>query len=73
MGSGIGSLDDVYETTIAYEKGVSIKSVGKMRRACLTSLGIPKSLASFRTPPVDQPCSWPCLYAVWLQGMRFKF
>lgn len=23
MGSGIGSLDDVYETTVAYEKGVS--------------------------------------------------
>jgi hypothetical protein len=23
IGSGIGSLDDVYETTIAYEKGVS--------------------------------------------------
>lgn len=22
MGSGIGSLDDVYETTVAYEKGV---------------------------------------------------
>ena len=23
MGSGIGSLDDVYDTTVAYEKGVS--------------------------------------------------
>lgn len=23
IGSGIGSLDDVYDTTIAYEKGVS--------------------------------------------------
>jgi hypothetical protein len=22
MGSGIGSLDDVYDTTVAYEKGV---------------------------------------------------
>lgn len=22
MGSGIGSLDDVYDTTIAYDKGV---------------------------------------------------
>ena len=24
MGSGIGSLDDVYDTTVAYEKGVSV-------------------------------------------------
>jgi 3-oxoacyl-[acyl-carrier-protein] synthase II len=23
IGSGIGSLDDVYDTTVAYEKGVS--------------------------------------------------
>jgi hypothetical protein len=23
MGSGIGSLDDVYDTTVAFEKGVS--------------------------------------------------
>jgi len=26
MGSGIGSLDDVYDTTIAYEKGVGCPS-----------------------------------------------
>jgi hypothetical protein len=24
MGSGIGSLDDVYETTVAFEKGVRL-------------------------------------------------
>jgi hypothetical protein len=24
MGSGIGSLDDVYETTVAFEKGVKL-------------------------------------------------
>jgi hypothetical protein len=34
MGSGIGSLDDVYETTIAYEKGVSCDLIDK--RASLT-------------------------------------
>jgi 3-oxoacyl-[acyl-carrier-protein] synthase II len=27
MGSGIGSLDDVYDTTIAFEKGVCASSV----------------------------------------------
>lgn len=26
MGSGIGSLDDVYETTVAFEKGVGVPS-----------------------------------------------
>jgi len=26
MGSGIGSLDDVYDTTVAYEKGVRVIS-----------------------------------------------
>jgi hypothetical protein len=25
MGSGIGSLDDVYDTTVAFEKGASTK------------------------------------------------
>lgn len=32
MGSGIGSLDDVYETTVAYEKGVGYNlNVGLMK------------------------------------------
>jgi hypothetical protein len=26
LGSGIGSLDDVYDTTIAFEKGVGVLS-----------------------------------------------
>ena len=29
MGSGIGSLDDVYETTVAFEKGVKLPSYSK--------------------------------------------
>jgi hypothetical protein len=29
MGSGIGSLDDVYETTVAFEKGVRLPWVQK--------------------------------------------
>jgi hypothetical protein len=27
MGSGIGSLDDVYDTTVSFEKGVSVSSL----------------------------------------------
>jgi hypothetical protein len=72
MGSGIGSLDDVYETTIAYEKGVSCDTDFRVRRACLTSLGISKSLTAFRASPADQSGSWSCLHAIWLQGMRSK-
>lgn len=49
IGSGIGSLDDVYDTTVAYEKGVSLvaHSYGNSRRLTL--------------PRVTEKCH-PCLF-----------
>ena len=38
MGSGIGSLDDIYDTTVSFEKGV----------------GIPRSASSSFTDNIDR-------------------
>jgi len=64
MGSGIGSLDDVYETTIAYEKGVCELFTGMLHR--LTLAGLSESLTPLRPSTVDQFSGWSCLHALWL-------
>lgn len=69
MGSGIGSLDDVYDTTVAYEKGVSDEPLLIPYKADF--LGLPEGLATVRTTTVDQPRGWPHLNALRFQGELF--
>lgn len=67
MGSGIGSLDDAYDTAVAFEKGVS-----NFRRGSLHSLigdvGLQKGFPSLCPPSLNQSCRWSCVNAVRLQG-----
>jgi len=66
MGSGIGSLDDVYETTVAFEKGVC--SISPCLPQYLIYLGLPKGVTTVRPAIAHQSRCWSRLDALWLQS-----
>jgi hypothetical protein len=47
MGSGIGALDEFYNTSIAYERGV--RTPRTLVKWLLTLLGVQKSITTLRT------------------------
>lgn len=67
MGSGIGNLDDAYNTAIAFDNGV--RSMLVMLRLLLTrTSGLPKGITTFRSTPPHQSRRRACIDAFWLQG-----
>lgn len=68
MGSGIGSLDDVYDTTVAYEKGVSRETSIDSVDHSLNVLGLPQGFTTVCTQAINQPRRWPCVHAIRFQG-----
>lgn len=68
MGSGIGSLDDVYDTTVAYEKGVSMPGNAKSHPLIL-ELGLQEGFSAVCTSTSHQSRCGPCIDALWIQSV----